>query len=813
MALARGGKNDYPTAVAIPIIGETKPSPKKTLPSPPTDLPSPEEFPALAEIIEDEHLERLLTHENVLVRHFALEQLNTRKDEKWNPAIVQMLADTDESLAAEATSLIEDRKISAAIDLLLERFENASGELGERAASALGTLAPEKLLPAIQARGRMDNETYNGAIIALSLTESADAESYLDKALNRAGAQKPERKISLFNAALLSGRSRVVGRVLDTAISDTKENEPEDGTYPSRVALADFAMLPRRLTAEAEGLEVYDYARERFAEQVRDLLQDDEHRQLEEAFKKKNTGEVFVALQPLLKIEVEGTKAELEKTAKRRKTFLDELFKRHSAFSEMEPKKSALFLAAATQALSAITNLQTTGDRVLASLATALEYSTTEKDFASLTEEELQNEFAKKSSREMRRVIAMVTRERFERFETLQQITSALVRASHGELLLEAASQVDDPSVHHAVVTAFSRGGEAAEEVLVQNFSDRDIEKNTLMLAAVCAEHLRTKRIAMAIGRRFLALRRMARPNVIRAMIRLGDEALIPVLKSRAFPHETEEAAWAILSLVHGKEQEENVSDATKRILSGSKTEAENARLRVPLECQACEEVFEYGFDQALVDIEAKDNLGDPAFVGETTCKACGTDDQLTPTDEGAQILTTHMLRFLDAVKAGRSPGAPLVAPAQTTHDGKKLGINAALRALNQDLETSPDSIRYRLNRARILLMLKRKKAEEDIQAALTADPNSIEAKALNVSLAMRDHKFDEAMASCSSVVREARNADEPPRLYSESSANGILEQLEELMVDLAELGQEVPSDISLDQARQRIVARSEAQA
>jgi len=97
--------------------------------------------------------------------------------------------------------------------------------------------------------------------------------------------------------------------------------------------------------------------------------------------------------------------------------------------------------------------------------------------------------------------------------------------------------------------------------------------------------------------------------------------------------------------------------------------------LRLPLRCKRCKEVLAYGFERVLLDVESKDPYGDPAFVGEIVCKACGTEGELEPTPDAGRILTSHMMEFLNAARGGRTIARPKVMPAETQLRGKRVGF------------------------------------------------------------------------------------------------------------------------------------------
>jgi hypothetical protein len=217
-----------------------------------------------------------------------------------------------------------------------------------------------------------------------------------------------------------------------------------------------------------------------------------------------------------------------------------------------------------------------------------------------------------------------------------------------------------------------------------------------------------------------------------------------------------------------------------------------------------------YGFERVLLDIESKDPYGDPAFIGDTTCKACGADDQLEPTEQAGQILTSMMLDFLAAAKRGAVRGSPAVAPAQTALHGKPVGFAAALRALDKEIAASPQSIRPRLHRARLKLILRRKEIREDLDAVLAADPRSPEARALLASIASRDGDPKRGAEHAAEALRLLR-ADPPARVYDAEDPRGLELSLEDLLVELERQGAPALADIDLGAARARRIERDRA--
>ena len=325
---------------------------------------------------------------------------------------------------------------------------------------------------------------------------------------------------------------------------------------------------------------------------------------------------------------------------------------------------------------------------------------------------------------------------------------------------------------------------------------------------------VRTERVALAVGRRFFDLRTKARLLTTQAVLRTADLRLIPLVESRAFRDEPEEVAWAVLSLVYDQPDSDRLTEALHRIEHAAHDHDHDddhdhdhdhdhgPQLDVLLQCEVCNETLRYRFERAFVDAEAKDELGDPAFVGPMICKACGTPDRLQATQETASILTQHMLAYLQAAQRGVPlDGAPLVSPAKMNVGGKTMGLAAALRALNAEVAERPESIRTRLHRARTRMILRRPGVDEDLDAVFAADPESVEAEALKATEAMRNRAYDEAAQRAIRALRRLKTPPEP-RLYDVNEADELVESLEGYLLELSELGAAIPDDVDLRRAR-----------
>lgn len=804
--------------MAIPIIGSSRPALEgetTPLPAIPRDFPPPGSAPPSKRALEDDRIEGLLRHENAFVRAYGVEQASRLEGEEWSQAILSLVSDPDEAVASDAIHAMELRKYRPAIDAILERFRTASRDLVAVSASALGELAPERLLEAVRSRGRLDDEGYAATATALACIASSEVVEFLEKALNRAGALTPERRGALYGAALLSGNPELSSRVIGLALDDSKSEEPEGASYPTRSALAAIAGAPLPYSRRAAGLEMYDIARAALEADVAPLLAEPERAALEDALKSKRPGAVLAALAPVLRRpdrELPGEAAELGTMPRRRRGLLAALIARKDALDGLPLNAAAVFIAAAAHATSIIVAGDANDAPALAALAKALEGDFDATKVASMPKDELRKLFETRTERQMRRVHGILTHETFRSATTLRRLASAVVEAGHGEGLLEAAADVDGTGLHEIAVKALSEHPERGEAILISVLERVPLEPKLARLALRAAEELRTERVALAIGRRFSDLREIARSPLIRAVLRVGDARLIPSIESRAFREEPEELAWVILSLVHGREKTGKLADALHRMerKSGVAAHPEHAgeaperRVHVPLRCKRCKETLTYGFERILLDVEARDHYGDPAFTGDVECKACGAEEELEPTEEAGRILTAHMLQFLADAKRGEIEEAPLVSPAQTELRGRKMGLAAALRALDQEIQASPSSIRARLHRARLHLILKRRRIVEDLDAVLEADPRSAEALSLRAAVAARARDLGKAFELTAEALRWTLS-DPPPRFYDIDDVRTFRENLEDYLLELeSATGASPPADLDLEAARSR---------
>ena len=798
--------------MAIPIIGaQATDRPDKALPEPDADLPPPGTAPESHRLLSPDLLKGLLTSPDPLVRGFAVEQITARRDEELAKTLIPVVHDADAAVAVEAISAVEGHRLSVAVDDLRRRFAEARGPVAAASAAALGRIDPEALLAAVKERGRLDDEAYATTATALAISGPPEVRAFLDRALDRAGVLSPERRSALFGAALLTGDVALIRRVIGSAVDDSKEAEPPGGSFPSRTAFALIANLPVDAARQDVGLEVYDHARELIEAETLEELEEADAKRLSTALKRKDVEGVLTALGPVLRVEVDTPASREEESglgtiARRRRGLLEALIEQAQPIGRLELKAASVFVAAAAHGAAVVLagELGESTSEAMVAVARALEGTTTARELANMDLDALATLFADQTPRQMRAIITASTRQSFRRSETLEEFARAFLRAGHGTALIEAAAEVPDDFVQMSVVRASTHEVGAAETAVVELLGARPLPPEQIPLLLRVADEVRTERVALALGRRFFELRKADAAATARSTLRAGDPRLLPLLESRAFPDEPEEVAWVVLSTVHAVEKTEKLSAALARVM-GDRISPRDRGPEVPLTltCEACGESLHYAFERVYLDIEATDQAGDPAFVGPVVCKACGTPDRLRPTPAAQQILTAHMLEFIRSVQSGQRAARPLVTPAQTYLDGRKVGMARALRTLNDRIATSPDAIRPRLHRARLRLILKRDGLLDDLEAVRQVDPKSVEATALEATSLLQEARYAAAMDKAVDVIRELVR-DEGVRLYDAEDAAAFRMSVEDLMLDLGDLGAAAPSDIDLGPARER---------
>ncbi|MEO1337938.1 MAG: hypothetical protein AAFV29_20000, partial [Myxococcota bacterium] len=244
------------------IIGASaEPAAPNPLSQADVDFPHPASVPADQRVLSTEQIIELLGHELALVRSFAIEQVANDSLPELIEALVPLLRDEDDAVAAEAVAVLDKERYHAATEAVRTAFAESKGARTVALAGALATLAPDTLLEAVQAKGRIDTEAYGAVLSALAITASEPVIRFFDKALNRSGALTAERRSALFTAVLLAGDPALATRVLTKAVSDSKQEEPESASFPSRVALGTIAGIPLASTRTEAGDELFKQVR------------------------------------------------------------------------------------------------------------------------------------------------------------------------------------------------------------------------------------------------------------------------------------------------------------------------------------------------------------------------------------------------------------------------------------------------------------------------------------------------------------------------------------------------------------------------
>jgi hypothetical protein len=784
------------------------------LPEADVDLPPPTTAPEARFVLTEDAIRGLFDHSDPLVRQYAVEQVVHRRLDALASLLVDRIAD-DPMVAVPAVRGLAELKSTLGVDAMVERFSAASGDLLIALASGLATLAPDRLLPAIKGRGRIDDAAFPGVMSAVAIVRDDDAHAYLDRALTRAGLLHPERRSALYNSALLSGAPRPTKRVLSMALSDSTGEPPEGGgVAPSRVALALVAGGSGMAARPEAAPQLWAMTDDTLRSECEGALAPDAYARLEQALPRRQLDEILDALAPLLDLpplDVDPDDDELGTMPERRRGLLEQLVRMKDQFRGLNADAAALFAAASARAVAVMMAVRQ-GDADSPGVATIVKASEGRLSPALLLdapEDELAARFREMGARALRPVAVALGRERFRRAGTLRRLARTLLAAEQGVLLFEAAAESPDGRVHEAVVRAAMDQVPAAEAAALELLSASPLDEKAGSFAILVAEELRTERLALVLGRRFYSIRPLDRTMAAQAVLRIGDPRLLPLLASRAYEHEPEETAWVVLAHVFDQPTEGKLGAATERVRDDVQP---TGALQVPMRCSRCGEVLSYAFEQAYVDVEAKDEFGDPAFVGDQVCKACGAEDSLLPTADTAQILTAHMMQLLEAMQTGHLSERPLVAPAQTEVGGRSMGMAKAMRELAEQIDASPDAIRPRLHRARLGLLLRRSTVEEDLARVESVDPSSVEVRALRAHQLNGRGERDAAMEALASVVQDLSRPDEP-RLYDAPDAATLRSGLEDLMLELSEDGSAVPQGIDLGAAEQRRTERERAAA
>lgn len=772
-----------------------------------TLLPLPESAPEATPVHARERLIELLTHPEPMVRTFAIGHLQSVDDAAVTEALAARVADAEPGVAESAIKALADKAAASVMSEVEARFQAASGSLAGECARYLARHAPERLIEALKTRSRLDDDAFAVTTAELGRTRSEAAIAYLDRSMNRAGTMPGERRSALYAAALLSGDPKLCQRVIGLAISDSKADEPEGGTSPARAAVGSVAGLPLQASVKSEGEAVLKQLRDEgtafsfFSDEVREAL--------ESGLKTRALDQALAALAPVASLSArEKATDEHKSLVERRRGLLRAVIDHKDAIHALGAGPAAVFILLAIDAaqMLALSAKQAVESPALIAIAKALE--STPEALQELDEAGYRSLFAERGQRTIRAVVSPLAAETMFDVPLLERIISALLATGHGEALLDAAADARSESFVRLALSLLSKDAKAAEAVLLSVLNRRPLEAPMARLALTAVTRVPTQRLALLLGRRFLELRDLARSSLAEALFRLGDPRLAPIVKTRAFQNEPEELTYCLLELLAGAPMEGELLGRLERLRGEGPAEP---AFRVPLRCTDCGQVLVYAFDGVYVDPKSDKPDGDPAFIGEPNCKACGAYDRFESTPATVQIMAQAMMQLLASAQAGgMMPHSP-VLPRTTKLTGREQGLAAALRELNQAVTESPDSIRQRLRRARLLLLLHRGAAEEDIRAALQVDPDSVEAKLLLAGV----HAQKGELQSSLTLMLEAHAGLAPEteaRLY-EADRAPLLEEVEDSLLELEAHGMELPASLGLDAARARLADRQAAEA
>lgn len=780
--------------MAIPIIGESSATPTE-LPFPDIDWPAPSSADEATPILDEARVKALLSHDSPLVRAFAVRRLAASKGDL--SALIERIDDESPAVSRAAIDSLADAGQTSAIDKIADRFANTEGAIAAEAAVALGRLDPDRLLAALKTRKRLDDYTYAITTMQLARIESEDVQAYLSKSMNRAGALDAPRRVALYTAALLCGAPTLVRRVLGTAISDSRAEEKDGRTSPARVAIAAAAGLPASMAAQGAGASLLSSLQP----ESEDPIEEPAFAEFESAVRLRKPAEAIRAFGDLVGAEPsERGSEELQSAVRRCGALLSALVDNADTIDGLAPEAAAIFAAAALDAGAVVRSGRKADalDPGAEALSKALEIEP-----AALldgTVQSLTEVVAAKSARDVRRAIIVLGGEPTPERTILDMVVEALLRGGHGVATLDGAAEAKTEHLAQSVLRIFPNAPRDAESAALDALERRPLEERPAGLALGLAAQLGTQRLALAIGRRFLDLRQADRFRLANAVLRMGDARLAPLVGARAYEGEPEEVAFVLLSLLAGEPKDGKLGETLARI-EARDGEPERDELRLPLRCDKCDETLSYGFARVFVDPKATEKHGDPAFAGDVICKACGANDTLVPTESAIRMMTETMVSFLIDAEQGNETANPKVIPRRTRYNGREMSVAEALRQATQDVEASPESIRPRLRRARMRLLLRRSGAVEDANAALEIDGTSPEALYVRAGAKAQANDLPGAVEDLAAALRLVQ-ADEEPRLYEET-VETVERETGLSLLQLEELGASLPADLDLRDVRQ----------
>ncbi|MBX2810587.1 MAG: hypothetical protein KTR25_02205 [Myxococcales bacterium] len=797
--------------MAVHIIGESPAGGTSVVvPEPDVHLPGPENAEPVCRFFSPEQLGALLLHNDPIVRAFAVNCISHKKPiDIPRASLIQCLKDTDTYVCSTALDILAKHNVVEAAEPIGKLFIESQGPLAGQLATTLAKIAPAQFLSWVKQKGRLDDEVFSRVTMALAVSEDEGAHEYLTKAMRRSGLLKAERLTALFAAILVYGDRSLCANVLGQAIGESNAEAPGNGVFPGRVAVASLAGVQHEASRLSFGPDIYKEAQSIFTESVVPALEPQHAETLTKALPQQQTGDILKALRSLIEQASPPESnhprdKELAEVAKRRQGMLMALTERTRDLERLEPQASALFLAAAAQAAALIASwkgLERTSPAILG-LSKAMGVEADQLLTDGITE--LTKHFEAQSSREMRRIHSILVREQCRRASTLQNFSEAITRSGHGAGLINALGESQDDTLRAIALTGMLEAEEDLETAIMEVLDEPELDPQSTTVSLECAEQLGTERLALTIGRRFFELRKIDKALTARALVVGADPRVIPLLKSRAFADEPEEGAWVVLSLVHNAPVEGDLAIAYKRVKAlREPTEPGTETLQVELRCDHCQETATYTFERAFIDPEKSNEWGDPAFVGDVVCKACQSQDSLTPTPHGGRVLILHTLQGLQMAREG-IPGPTLVTPHRISVDGKPTGVAEALRRAHQRVEESPRGIRPRLERLHLRMTLKRSGMDEDLAAIRELDPHSIEADTIEATHLARQGQTSDALHQLTTIHDRILSEGDKLRLYEMKDATSLQQSIEALLLQLEDDGQKIARHINLGPARER---------
>jgi hypothetical protein len=803
--------------MAITLIGQSAKNERaeSKLPTVELELGSPSSAPEAQRLFDDARLTALAAHPHALVRELVVSRLDEPKAADAHRALLEALArDADERVAALALEVLSRFGDARSLELAVERFRAPSAAIAGAAAGLLGRLDPDRLLAESKSRPRLDDALHARVMTAYARAESEAVTAELSKALNRAGVLSPLRRASLYAAALLTGQGALAGRVIGVAIDESRlpADDEAAGLLPGRAALVALAGLDQSMASVAVGEQVLASLEASVGRGEAAWTRELDPQPLRVALQKKAWADALQALAPALDRAVPpGASEEQAAVVRRRRGALQALVQARAAIASLPAGAAALFLSAAVSAAELVL-LASRRAEDSPSIQTLARFLEVEPSYLlGENAESLAIKLTAEGERRLRQVAGILSRESTYEGGLFDRLLDAVVSAGGAAPLFDAAATSNSNGFVLGVLRALVRFPAQSEAAVVAALEERPLDARRTALALRIGSAIATERVVRAIGRRFYELRAVDRLSLVESVTALADPRLLPALASRAYRDEPERMPFVLTSLVAGAAVEGTVAEALADV-EGRARDVEEDGIRVLLACKACGERLSYLFERIYVDPKAKGQDGDPAFVGDVVCKACAAVDQLEVTPEATSAMTEAMMELLMAARAGVAPSGPMrVVPRAIRVGTEELGIARALRNAEAALAQSPDSLRARLRRGRLRLLLARSTALEDAEAVLARDPRSPEALALRGGIHMVAGRHAEAVSDFVESLAHLR-APQEGRLYEDDKADAVI-NAEDALFELQILGAAIPDDVDLSAARARSIAAEERDA